>query len=157
MFNKIRINNEISKAILKMHQEEEKNKKDNASPLRNYISNSFTQKYTFSKTFSHEINNISNSSTESNSSIKSNISYQNNLPLNYNYKIFNFPFFNILNLDKTNFTNPLFSLNTSNINTFDFPIAINNCNNCFNNQIRNVNYYQYDNNNKFEPKKRHKK
>ena len=156
MFNKIRINNEISKAILKMHQEEEKNKKDNASPLRNYISNSFTQKYTFSKTFSHEINNISNSSTESNSSIKSNISYQNNLPLNYNYKIFNFPFFNILNLDKTNFTNPLFSLNTSNINTFDFPIAINNCNNCFNNQIRNVNYYQYDNNNKFEPKKRHK-
>ena len=104
MFNKIRINNEISKAILKMHQEEEKNIKEKSLSFGNYISYPSIQKETFGTSFSYERNNLSNSSTESNSSIKSNKSYQNNLPFNFNYKDYNFPLFNNLNLDKTNFT-----------------------------------------------------
>ena len=156
MLYKIRINNEISKAILKMHQEEEKNIKEK-SLYGNYISYPSIQKETFGTSFSYERNNLSNSSTESNSSIKSNKSYQNNLPFNFNYKDYNFALFNNLNLDKTNFTTPLFSLNSSNINfPFGYPIKINNCSNSYNNQIRNFNYYQKDNNNKFEPKKKNK-
>ena len=158
LFNKIRINDEISKAILKMHQEEEKNTKEkDYFQIENNISNSFIQKDKYDKTFLQETNNLSNSSTESNSSIKSNISYQNNLPANYNYEVFNFSLFNNANLNKNNYLTHLFSANTFNINfPFVFPIISNNCNNNFYNQRRNLNNFQYNNNNKFEPKKKHK-
>lgn len=154
-YNFIRINGEISKAILKMNQDEENiipKENEGFSFNHKFISNQ-VENQNLGKYYSNKINDISISSTESNSSIQSNKSFSN-IPYNYNSQVINFPYYNNLFFEK-NKISPLFSYNKPlNFFPFKYPYKKNYSNGNINNQTMSLNNNQYDNNNKFDPKRK---
>ena len=127
-----------------MHQEVENNsnKNSNVSNIKKIVD--------YKKSFSNDLNNNSLSSTDSNS-VKSNKSFQKKISYNSNNQNCNFSLLNNLIFEKNLF--PLFSYNKTN---YDCPSTTQqNKKNYPDNQIRNMNDFQYENN-KLEVKQKKK-